>query len=195
MDIIVMRHCEPDYILNCSIENSSALKSVGLSENGRRSAEYVSVILQKKRIDAILTSPLKRSYETACIVGKTLNREIIIENDLREWEIEYSLHTTNRDLFHALFSEFIKYKGKRNANCLYEWEDIDVLGQRLFNVLEKYKKDNKRYLIVGHKMLFGQLIDTRNMQYGEFYEVHLQQPYWNGFVEAYANNNTRRNGC
>jgi probable phosphoglycerate mutase len=59
-----------------------------LNELGRRQADVLARRLAAEAsIDAIFASPLQRAAETAQIVGRVLNRPVIFEDDLREYNM------------------------------------------------------------------------------------------------------------
>lgn len=181
MDLILVRHCEPVYgdINNIEYEE--------LSKAGIECATCLATSLQQYNIDVILSSPLSRAVQTATIIGKKLKIPVVVDDDLMEWKTEVKLQR-DKDSFHQLFKEFAKFQGKHNNDCVFKWENIDELGARFFSVLEKYSDSNKQYLIVGHKMLFGQIIDSRNMNYGDIIRCNYYGQKWNGFVEEYLTN-------
>ncbi len=176
MKLILIRHGEPDY---------SNLKIERLTQKGVQTVKKTADELKNRHIDIILTSPVPRAVLTAKIISEKLNVPMIIEDDLHEWKCEFGPHDNDVESFKAMFAEFIKHEGKPCEECHYYWEDIDILGSRIFRVLRKYN-DEKTYLVMGHKMLFGQLIDSRNMGYCDYYEMDSLPKHWNGFVKAFS---------
>ena len=185
MKLILIRHGEPNYAcVHCGVNGNEPAE---LTDSGKRMAGNAAGMLSDKKISAILTSPLMRAVKTADILKEKLGIEMIIEDDLREWESGLSPHGSDKEAYNRLFSEFIQHKGVWSDDCEFIWEDINELGRRFFGVLRKYN-DEKTYVVVGHKMIFGQMTDTRHLDFCEYIEIDGLPAHWNGFVEDFSKN-------
>jgi uncharacterized phosphatase len=88
--IFFVRHGESE--ANAAGVTAGARLDVGLTEDGRQQARKVGEDLKDKRIDLIVSSPMKRAYETAAIIAQTINYNqpkiiatpLFIERDLGE---------------------------------------------------------------------------------------------------------------
>ncbi len=56
----------------------------GLSDGGRQQAEQVATHLKSASIDAIVSSPMLRTTETADVIASALGLEVALDDDLRE---------------------------------------------------------------------------------------------------------------
>lgn len=78
MEIYIVRHGETTWNERKLLQGSTDIE---LNENGRKLAVLTGEALKDTRIDRIYASPLKRAYETACLIRG--DRDIpIIKNDL-----------------------------------------------------------------------------------------------------------------
>jgi len=72
MEIILIRHADPDY------------KNDTITERGRAEAKALALSLKEKRIDALYASPLGRAQETKRYIAEALNMESTTLEWLRE---------------------------------------------------------------------------------------------------------------
>lgn len=70
MKLFVIRHGQDEDNLN-NILNGH--RETNLTDKGRKQAKQAGVRLKDKKIDYILTSPLKRTFDTACIIAKEID--------------------------------------------------------------------------------------------------------------------------
>ena len=67
MKLILVRHGETIWNKENKIQG---ITDIGLNERGIEQAEKLAYSLQKEELDAIITSPLRRAYDTAQAIGK-----------------------------------------------------------------------------------------------------------------------------
>ncbi len=149
--IFISRHCKTQWNLDGMLQGTTDLP---LCNIGRREAQLIAPNLKKYNFDLVITSPLKRAFETAIIYSNFLNIPIVIEKGFRE-------------LDHG------KWQGKlikdmlSDDNCRYrDWlenpifvpipssSETVVEAQKriviaLYAMKAQYK--NKRILIITHK--------------------------------------------
>lgn len=65
-------------------DKASGSGDLGLSELGRRQADLTGLSLVGRKIDRLYASPLKRTLETAEIIGKHIGHEPVVEPAVRE---------------------------------------------------------------------------------------------------------------
>ena len=75
--IYFVRHAESEYL-------EGAERSRGLTERGKQDALKVRDLLMEEQIDVLVSSPYRRAIETIQHLADALNKEVIIEEDLRE---------------------------------------------------------------------------------------------------------------
>ncbi len=84
--LFIVRHAESEWN---PIGRYQGLLDPGLSERGLRQAELLGRALERERIDAIYSSPLRRTYQTAEEVAKRHRLEVI--EDRRIIEIDHGV--------------------------------------------------------------------------------------------------------
>jgi probable phosphoglycerate mutase len=82
-ELLLIRHAEPDYH---AIQNGDDPWDPPLTERGRWQAMRLATRLGALDIQALYTSPLRRTRETAAFVATALDLPIVTERDLREVE-------------------------------------------------------------------------------------------------------------
>jgi len=150
---IIMRHGK-DQLLATGHHNGWAPNNP-LTEEGVSQAKEAAEKLRGKRIDLILTSPIKRARQTAEIVANTIGAPVIVDNRLKDrrrfpdWEgVHYAEFTQ-----HPLFSE---WKEKRNNYdfSLPNGESLRDVENRIKPLMEELSApedyQGKRILIVSH---------------------------------------------
>jgi broad specificity phosphatase PhoE len=81
MKIHILRHGQTDSNLARKLLGR---KDEPLNDEGRKQAEEMGEELKDKKFNLIITSPLKRSTETADIINKNLNLPIIVSDKIVE---------------------------------------------------------------------------------------------------------------
>ena len=81
-ELLLLRHALP----------VSGHANPGLSDEGRGQAERVAQWLALSRIDAVVTSPLRRARETAEPIEASLGLTAAVIDDLCEWELDDPNH-------------------------------------------------------------------------------------------------------
>ncbi|MCP4763554.1 MAG: histidine phosphatase family protein [archaeon] len=79
--IYLTRHCKTQWNLDGIIQGTIDLS---LCNRGRREAELMMHNLEIYNFDLIISSPMKRAFETACIYSNHLDIPIIIKNGFKE---------------------------------------------------------------------------------------------------------------
>jgi len=76
-----VRHGETDWNKEQKVMGQA---DIPLNENGILQAQAVAEKIQVLPIDIIISSPLKRAWSTAEIIGNKIHQPITIENNLQE---------------------------------------------------------------------------------------------------------------
>ena len=185
MNIVFVRHGEPDYDCLKSIDLHKISKNIApLSINGEMQAEKASHCKALEDADIIISSPYTRALETSLFIGHFLNKKIIIEPDLREWECEIDYDPFNLELEKDIEKEFHMFKGVHSDKCKYYWESLEHLAFRANNVIKKYNQ-YKKVIIVTHAMLIRQFYYNPIISYCEPIEVeYTTNLKFTGYYEA-----------
>ncbi len=138
-----------------------------LTEKGRQQARELGeeILRQGLKIDEIWYSPLSRAKDTACIVAEmtkvpTKEEPRIIEQCFGIWE------GTPRD-----GEDF--QEAKKNFASRYEnGESMLHLAQRIYNVIDDIKKQDKIILLVAHngisRVIQSYFYDMTNVEFARF---------------------------
>lgn len=143
MKILLTRHGQTDWNVLGKIQG---LTDIELNETGIKQAEETREKLLDKKIDLILTSPLKRAKKTAEIIGKGRNIPIVKNNGLIERSFGIFEGKTIQDFS---LDEIWNYKlDKKYENM----ETVKQVCNRVNTLLSNLKEtcDDKNVLLVTH---------------------------------------------
>lgn len=140
---------------------------IELTELGRKQAKELGEIIKNGdyQIDEILCSPLVRAYDTAKHISDVTGIPLRVEPRLKEqcfgkWE------STARD-----GKEFYKEK-MQFINSYETGETMLKLAQRIYNLLDDIKQDDKVYLLVAHngiaRVMKSYFCDMTNEEYSAY---------------------------
>jgi uncharacterized phosphatase len=152
--ICIVRHGETDWNAQGRLQGR---EDIELNEAGRQQARKIARYLSSEHWDVIVSSPLKRAYETARIVAPILLiSEIKVEGQI-----------TERDYGEAsgLWPE---ERRSRFPDAIPGQEDFELLRQRAMKGLEKIVKEHtgKRIVVISHGALTNSILYT--LSGGEF---------------------------
>jgi 2,3-bisphosphoglycerate-dependent phosphoglycerate mutase len=85
VDLLLIRHAEPERVAPGS---ASKPADPVLTERGREQARRLARWLGREPLDAVLTSPLRRSHETAAVVGDALGIDVEVVDGLKEYDAQ-----------------------------------------------------------------------------------------------------------
>jgi broad specificity phosphatase PhoE len=152
---ILIRHGEPRYDEVLARNYFGMGYDMGrLTDNGVLQAEKRAQDPDLLGADIIISSPYTRALQTAAIISRLTNTNLTVENDLHEWMPDTSFKFV-LDASKA-YDEYLTSKGIRNKDTIFLWESYDVLKNRVFNVIEKYKK-YKKVIVVCHGIVMSTL--------------------------------------
>ena len=167
----LVRHGEPDY----SERNEKIYRGFGanmcpLSSKGR---EQIITTAKDKRLqgaDIILSSPYTRTLQTAAILSKELQIDIIVETDLHEWVANKNYIYEEDEIAVKNYNEYIQNKGIYPNGVDKDWESNEIMKIRFFQVLEKYKQYDK-VIVASHGTLMSAVTGLDRPAHGEIYEL------------------------
>lgn len=144
MKIYATRHGQTEWN---SLDRICGITDIDLTETGIKQAEELAEkAAEKGDIDLIICSPLKRARETARIVADRINKKIIVEEQLTEWN--YGSYEGK----HRSAEGFAGAKTAFGVKMPDGGESLFQLAHRVYtvidNVREKYA--GKNVLLVCH---------------------------------------------
>lgn len=171
MRLILVRHGET---LSNRENRVQGITDIALSEHGRRQAEKLADALRSESIEGIVSSPLKRAYQTAQAIGQFHNIPIEVEQNLQE---------LNHGDFENVSIEELKEK---HLPFIKRWfldpasvvmpngESLHDVQTRAWSAIEKIIDNSKNMLVVSHSMtIMTILCKIRNMDLSFAREVRV----------------------
>ncbi|NLN50779.1 MAG: histidine phosphatase family protein [Acholeplasmataceae bacterium] len=155
MKLILIRHGEPRYDEVIARGYPNQGYDLGkLTDLGVKQAIAVSKDKRLKGATLIISSPYTRALQTAAVISRLLNIELVVENDLHEWmpDVDFS----GQDVSGA-YEEFIKYRGLNIPNKTVNWENYDDLQKRVRNALLPYVDKHEKIIVVCHGIVMTTL--------------------------------------
>ena len=143
-----------------------------LSNNGVLEIENTAKDGRLRGADIILSSPYTRALQTAAILSKELQADIIVETDLHEWMANKNYIYEPNDRAELNYKEFVDFAGVYPDGQEKDWEDMERLKGRILPVLNKYKRYHK-VIVACHGMIIQSLCNGYHPQNGEIVEFEL----------------------
>ena len=139
--IYLIRHGETDWNVVRRVQGNT---DIPLNENGKSQARDVSEKIANLKINRIISSDLSRAKETAEIINKKVNTDIILDNRLREvnyGDLEGELiEDFTEETWNTFFSNPEKSNGESRKNVYI----------RIKSFLDELSKEEGNSLVVTH---------------------------------------------
>jgi len=145
--IILIRHGKTDWNRELRIQGGSS--DTPLNAEGRQQAENMALRLSQRSIKAIYSSPLKRALETAEIIARHCNIEMVVEKSLKEIEAGKLEGVTSAELG-VRFSELLTQDGV--SYRVPGGESLTDLQQRSWGIMQQinHKHPDGELVVVSH---------------------------------------------
>lgn len=150
-----------------------------LSPKGEREAKKAAVFLKDKKLGAILSSPLKRAFQTAKIISQIISKgkiKIRTERDLREsgWG-QFLRGLTWEQARKKYPKDTLLYS--RQPGKLKKGESLQKMAARMLKVIQKgiKKYPGQNFVIVSHRdPILAFLLKISKRSFNDLHEVqHL----------------------
>ena len=195
MDIILARHGETAWNAE---EVFRGRIDVELNETGIRQAQLLAGYLSDVKIDAVLSSPLKRALKTAETVAGYHELEVeiapgLIDLDFGEWQ--GLPHLEVKEKYNELYQEWVHNPGRV---VLPGGESLDDVKKRAAGVVDKVVSGYvNAVVLVSHRVVNKVLICALlGLDNSHFWNIRQDTcgittfNYWNGRFVLAAHNNT-----
>lgn len=126
-----------------------------------------------KNITIIISSPYTRALQTAAILSKELQIDMIVESDLHEALADKNYSIVDNIGASNFCNEFTINNGEYPNNEERYWENNTQLKNRLLSVLKKYK-EHDNVIVACHGMLIYSVNGHRWVSNGEIVEYNLE---------------------
>ncbi len=139
-------------------------KCAVLSEKGREQAVSLAKLLEKEKIDLVLSGKLVRQSQTAEIIANYLNLNVVFSPALIERAGGDLEGKTHKDT-HLTLRSYLELYGKGKKSPLYGMESLNLVFNRIENFSSKlfsYCTDyfpEQKILIVGSRFITSYLIN------------------------------------
>lgn len=189
MELYIFRHGRTIWNAAGKIQGSTDIE---LTEEGRRMAEVTAEKIADIHFDAIYSSPLKRAYETACILKGKRNMDIIRDDRLRELNFGVlegtSFVNIKEDGFDRRYSVFFTepelYEAPENGESL---EQLCSRAADFLKMLKKKYKEDDCVMIVAHGAMNKALLkNIKGLEIKDFWSGQLQQNCAAAIVKLYG---------
>ncbi|MCX6523079.1 MAG: histidine phosphatase family protein [Actinobacteria bacterium] len=164
MELLLIRHGLP-----IRRELETGVADPELSEAGHAQAQHLAEYLSSERLDAVYASPLRRAYQTAQPLAASQGHEIVVVDDIAEWDRNSS--------------EYVPVEELRAANDP-RWQAM-LKGE--WNVHEESPQDFRSRVVTAVE----QLIDTHS---GHRIAVVCHGGVINGYLSHILGLNEEENG-
>ncbi len=170
----LIRHGEADYENNGkTIYKGIAINFAPLTANGIEQLKIAANDYRLKDANIILSSPYTRALQSAAILSKELQIDIIVEPNIYEWLEDINCKEISPKEGNSRIIEFNKRNGDYPKGDERLWEDNDSLKNRLFSTLKKYIK-YKKVIVVCHGMLIHSVDENPWLENGEIFELDFK---------------------
>ena len=153
MEIILVRHGEPDY---SEVDNKGYSGFNHLAPLTAKGMEQANIVSQDElflNAEIIISSPYTRALHTAAIIAKNLSLGLIVDVGFHERLPDIKNELKTKEELQNSFKEYELFKGIHDDNKLHYWESIEQQIDRIKHSLNKHMM-YKKVIIVTH----GELI-------------------------------------
>ncbi len=171
MRLYIVRHGETQWNAESRAQGSM---NVQLTENGINQARSLANRIQHYPIDVIYSSDLDRAYETAKIIGKKINLEVNILNELREMSFGKWEGLTMAEIQQKYRDHYIVWRSTPHQAKIPDGEkllDVQTRSLKAVHQLLKRHKD-QNILIVSHGVTIKSMIlGLMDIELSNFYKI------------------------
>ncbi len=147
--LIIARHAESEWNTEGRYQG---LKDPPLTERGKKQAELLAHELKKEGIDIIFSSPLKRTLETARIIGNHIGIEPVIDHRIIEIDHGVWSGMLVDEVKEKFREDFERWINEPHKVVFPEGESLRDVYKRVSDFIEYIKKNykGKTVLAVSH---------------------------------------------
>ncbi|HUH65921.1 MAG TPA: histidine phosphatase family protein [Syntrophales bacterium] len=155
MKLILVRHGET--LLNRE-NRVQGTTDIELSDRGRLQAEKLAQSLRAERIERIVSSPLKRAYETALAISRFHGAEIEAHTNLQELNHGDFENMTIEELREKHMAVLRQWASDPASVILPNGESLRDLQHRAWAVVHDIARDERDAVVVTHNMTIRTII-------------------------------------
>ncbi|QXM06052.1 histidine phosphatase family protein [Crassaminicella indica] len=169
--LYLIRHGQTKWNIESRAQGS---KNVELTEEGRNQAVLLAKSMKKYRIDAIYSSDLDRAYETAKILGKTMNLEVKKIDGLREMSFGEWEGLTNEEIQRSYLKDYTVWRNEPHKAIIPGGEKLLEVQKRGLKAIYDIVKENenKNIVVVSHGVIIKSIIlGLMDIDLSYFYKI------------------------
>jgi len=170
--LILVRHGETVWNQEQRVQG---LTDIALSKRGREQAVRLAHCLMTEQIDRIVSSPLKRAYETAMLIKQF--HEVVVETDrdLRELD-QGDFEGLTFDELRTCHEGFLRqWRADPGSVIIPNGESLDDLQVRAWRVIERLIRTSRNALVVAHNFTITAILcKIQHMQLCRFREATVE---------------------
>lgn len=166
----LIRHGETDYSRNDAlIFNGVGKDYAPLTLKGRKQVLSAAADSRFSNCNLIISSPYTRALESAAILSRELDLELMVEPTLFEWMADKQSRYFVENEEETRIGEYNRLNGEYPEGEDRGWEDNTMMKNRIMEVMERYLTYDK-VIIVCHGMLIHSLFQDRWLDNAEIVE-------------------------
>ena len=178
MELYIFRHGRTVWNAAGKIQGSTDIE---LTEEGRQMAEETAKNIENIHFDAIYSSPLKRAYETACILKGNRQMEVVKDDRLRELNFGVLEGTSFMNIkeggadgrYSVFFTRPELYERPEGGESL---EELCERGHSFLEMLYETYPEDARIMIVAHGAMNKALLkNIRGLEMKDLWYGRLPQ--------------------
>ncbi len=185
MQIIFIRHCEPDYT-QVTERNfiGHGIDMAPLNQIGKQKALAAAHDKRLENVELIISSPYTRALHTAAIISRHCNIPLEVETDLHEWLPDLSHTFSSMEMKLEYFKLFAKNKGTCPIDSPVQYEEYQHMFDRVNACLKKYLSYNK-IAVITHGLVLSAFCYPAHIEWGGIVEFEFTDNLkWQGWVDG-----------
>lgn len=170
MTVTLLRHGRADYAAVVDRFIGHGRDLAPLTVAGIGDAERAAATLTAAPPDQILSSPMTRALQTAMIIGRRLELDVVVEIDLHEWMPDDRQRWADVTLVDDALDDLRRCGGEWPDGTTRHWEPMSAMRRRARPAIDRHT-DAGDLLVVCHSMLIEALTGRAGCGHGEAVEL------------------------
>ena len=170
--VYLVRHGETDWNVQRIIQGKH--NDIPLNRKGRRQANKLASYFKTKHIDYIISSPLKRSLQTAEIIARVKNLSIVTREELSEVDYGEWAGVKSNEVSVKFPEQWKKFTANPESFTFPNGESLRAFYERVTKYFKTIPKD-KDVLVVTHvnpiRMIIRYIL---NIKFKSIYNLHIE---------------------
>jgi broad specificity phosphatase PhoE len=171
LKLILVRHGETSWNEQKKIQGASDIE---LNDRGCEQVRKLALSLREEKIDVIVTSPLKRAYETARAIGRFHDVTIEAEKDLQELNTGDLEGLTFPEVM-AKYPTFLQqWRADSSAIDIPNGESFRSLQNRAWPVIERIINRARNAVVISHNFTLAAILcKIQNLDISRVTGIHF----------------------